>query len=436
MKELIIELGREVKDGKKTWQEQVNQFNLETKMNISAEALRKRYSSLNDKYEPVMQEQRGNEYTTIYQNGTVEAQVIVNLSKEQKDNPSEMLKAVGYNPNEWELTYLTFSNWQTHTKEQCTKELYAVKFKIKPKLKTVIDINESIEATKEAFAKEIKPLKIEKAKVNKELNNKKFIEQPAIELHLGEKTSNIETGEAYNNEIAQERFNEIVQRTIELNEYEKAGTLLLSIGNDFFNSDNNNYTTTKGTQQHSDLHWKKMFLTGVKMYSEAIKTYSEHFNKIDVQLVSGNHDLTTSFYLYVALEQAFSQSEKVNFKNDYKEVQCYAFDDIAIWSTHGTKNVNRTMDSIVSEFSKEYGEAKYRELHINHLHNEQELKERLGIIPRRMSSPKGRGEWEYNERYGSVIQKQQLFTWESGKGLVGITMIPFNPAKEESKKKH
>ena len=55
------------------------------------------------------------------------------------------------------------------------------------------------------------------------------------------------------------------------------------------------------------------------------------------------------------------------------------------------KNVNRTMDSIVAEFSEEYGKTRFRELHFNHLHTEQELKERLGIIPRRLSNPKGLG---------------------------------------------
>lgn len=434
-KELIIELARLVKEGKKTWKEQADTFNKETGLDISGEALRKKYSRVKEDKPFTEKIENKNEYTTIYQNGLVEAQIIVNLTPEQKQNPSEMLKAVGYNPNEWDLVQLTFSNWQTHTKEQETKELYAVKFRIKPKIKTEIDLKEAIGVAKELFGQDIKPLKINTTPKNKELNDNKLLEQPGIELHLGEMSCHIDTGENYDHKIAQERFKQIVEKTVEKQEYEKCGTLLLGIGNDFFNSDNPSDTTTKGTPQHSDTRWKKLFLLGLKMYIEAVKTYIEHFNTIDIQLVPGNHDLSTSFYLYVALEQAFKECEKVNFINDYKEVQCYVFGDCGIWSTHGTKNVNRTMDSIVSEFSKEYGETRFRELHFNHLHNEQELKERLGIIPRRLSSPKGRGEWEYNERYGTVIQKQQLFIWEKGKGLTDIAMIPFEQVLDNDKKK-
>ena len=131
-KDLIIELGRKIKLGESTWREQALIFNEQTGLDISGEALRKRYSSIAID-EPIKQESNGKEFTTIYGNGTVEAQVIVNLSPEQKKDQREMLKAVGYNPDEWELVQLSFSNWQTHTKLQETKELYAVKFRIKTK---------------------------------------------------------------------------------------------------------------------------------------------------------------------------------------------------------------------------------------------------------------------------------------------------------------
>lgn len=427
-KELIKQLAMAVKEGKKTWQQQAEAFNKVTDQNISGEALRKKYARIKNEHLTI---ENKSEYTTIFQSGVVEAQVIVNLSPEQKKNPSEMLRAVGYDPNEWELLQITFSNWQQHTKEQETKELYAVKFRIKPKTKQEINLIEALEVAKEVFSKELSPIKIYKTPNKKELNENKLMEQPGVELHLGEFIEEIDVGENYNSEIAQERFYQIVQKTIEKQKYEECGTLLLGIGNDFFNTDTLTDTTTKGTQQYNDTRWRKLFLIGLKMYMEAIQTYQEYFNKVDVQLVPANHDYVTSFYLYVALEQAFKGNKKINFINNYKEVQCYVFGDVGIWSTHGTKNVNRTLDSIVAEFSEEYGKTRFRELHFNHLHTEQELKERLGIIPRRLSSPKGSGNWEYNERFGPSIKKQQLFVWEKGKGLIDITMIPFEPSKKK-----
>ena len=73
-KELIIELARLVKEGKKTWKEQADTFNKETGLDISAEALRKRFAGLgidlSTEATIVSQESNGNEFTTIYGNGT------------------------------------------------------------------------------------------------------------------------------------------------------------------------------------------------------------------------------------------------------------------------------------------------------------------------------------------------------------------------------
>ena len=41
------------------------------------------------------------------------------------------------------------------------------------------------------------------------------------------------------------------------------------------------------------------------------------------------------FYLY-GFRTSFKGNKKINFINNYKEVQCI-FGDVGIWSTHGTK---------------------------------------------------------------------------------------------------
>lgn len=430
--DLILQLGAEVKAGKKTWQEQTDLFNQKTNNNLGKEAFRKRYMRATKKEYST---ETNSEYETIYADGTIEAQVIVNLSPEEKKNANVILQKLGYNSNEWELVKLTCSNWQQHTKEQITKQLYAVKFIVKPKIKNGISLEESLEVAREIIKDGIKPLKIENKKENKELDNNKLLESPPIELHLGELSCWIDTGENYDQKIAQERFRTIISELVVKQEKEKCGTLLISTGGDFFNSDTQLNTTTKGTQQFNDVRWRKMYLIGLKLWLEALELLKDKFNNIQVQLVPANHDLQTSFYLYCALQQALKNYKNINFNEDYKEVQCYKFDECLILTTHGTRNVNKTLDSVVNEFSEEYGSTKYRELHLGHLHCEQELKERMGIIPRRVSSPKGIGNWEYDERFGGSIQKHQLFVWQGDKGLIDIGMIPFDPIKEEEPKK-
>lgn len=133
LEDLIKELGAEVKQGTKTWQDVADIINDRLNLNLSSEAVRKRYKRLANITTNTVN--NGNEYETRYGDGTVEAQKIVNLSPKEKASPDRVLEILGYDPYEWELVMMSFSNWQQHTKEQNTKELYAVKFKIKPKTK-------------------------------------------------------------------------------------------------------------------------------------------------------------------------------------------------------------------------------------------------------------------------------------------------------------
>ena len=92
MKELIKKLGLQVKGGNKTWQQSADEFNSKTGMNLSSEAIRKRYANLKDDT-TFDNTDTNREYETLYGNGTVEAQKIVNLTPQEKDRKSTRLNS-------------------------------------------------------------------------------------------------------------------------------------------------------------------------------------------------------------------------------------------------------------------------------------------------------------------------------------------------------
>ena len=433
MNELIKELGEEVKKGNLTWKEAAKQINNTFNTNLTREAVRKRYYRLLKNINTKINNNNNSEFETIYGDGTVEAQKIVNLSPEEKKNPDTILKKIGYNPDEWELVMMTFSNWQQHTKEQETKELYAVKFRIKPRVKE-ITTTDYLKVAKEVFTEEIQPLQIERKEKTIELNNELMIECPAIELHLGKLAHYMETGENYDYKIAQERFKKIINEIVATQEVVKAGNLFIGIGNDFFNSDTVTYSTTKGTPQNNDLRWQKMFLVGLKLYTEALLELRKHFNNIDVNLVIGNHDTMASFYLFIALQQYFRNDNIVNFIEDYKKTQCYKFGKCAIFTNHGDSNLKRLIKSIPAEFYEEWGSTIYRELHLGHLHKEVVVDDESGLITRRIGSPSGTDEWHYSERFVGATQRHQLFLWHKEQGLLMSRYITFNKKKLNNEK--
>jgi hypothetical protein len=424
-KELIKKLGLNVKNRDITWQQASEIFSEKTGINLTGNALRKRFEHIKDK----LQIDNTSEYETYHNNGVIEAQKIVNLPPKIKEKPEEVLKVLGYNPDEWEIVYITFSNWQQHTKKQTTKNLYAVKFKLKPTIKE-LTTTDYLEIAKEVFSKEIKPIKLLKKEVKK-LDDNLLIECPGIELHLGKLGWYGETGENYDYKIASERFNQIIREMIATQNITKASNLFMSIGNDFFNTDTITYTTTKGTPQQNDVRWKKMFLIGLELYKNALIELRNHFNKIDLNLVAGNHDEMSSFYLYIALQQYFRNDNVIKFSDNLKTVQCYSFGKCAIFTSHGDGNLKRLVKSIPAEFYEEWGKSIHRELHLGHLHKEVVVDDESGMITRRIGSPSGTDEWHYSERYVGAVQKHQLFLWHKEKGLLTCQYIPFDMNKKK-----
>ena len=431
--ERLMELGSDVKKGNLTWQNVADRLNSEFGENLSKDAVRKRFyirDKRNGDEELNTEISGAGEYETTYSNGTIEAQKIVEYSKEIFGDKAKLLEYLGYNPNEWEFVFLTTSTWQQHTKEQITKQLYAVKFKIKPVIKE-LSLDKALECAKEVFNKGIEPIKFKKEK-KKVLDDDLLLEIPAIELHLGKYAESLESGQNYGVEIAKSRFYEILRQIVEMQEITSADRCVVMIGNDFFNSDTVGNTTTKGTQQFNDIRWKSLFITGLELYKDFFNTLRTKFNHVDVRLCQGNHDVMSSFYLYMALSAYYRLDEIIKFDDNYREYQCYRFGDNAIFFGHGDGNFKRVIHSIPAEFYKEWGESKYRELHLGHLHKEVVVDDESGMITRRIGSPTGQDSWHYSERYIGAVQKHQVFIWHKTQGLKSIEYITFDEKNEKN----
>lgn len=432
-KEIIRTFGRQVKDGKLTWKEATDEFNLQTQLDLSKDAFRSRYRNLHDEYEATQEEREQAEYETHSEDGSIYLCKEVWFDANEEKTPENVLKKFGYNINEWDIVTWTFGKWEVAIKDEDQNRVCTtIRCKIKPKKQTDITLKESIEEAKKVFKENITPLQTTPRKEIKGLNENKLMELPAMELHLGKMSWRGDTGQDYDKSIAQKRFNTILEDVVYHQEQEQCGTCLLCIGNDFFNSDTVDATTTKGTPQTNDLRWKKMFNLGLEMYVNMIETLKTQFNNIDLRLVSGNHDKMSSFYLYIALSCYYKDDKVVNFTDDYKDTQCYSFGKIAIFMNHGDTNLKRIIKSIPAEFYKEWGKSIFRELHLGHLHKEVVVDDESGMITRRVGSPTGTDQWHYEERYLGATQKYQTFIWDKDKGLLNIKYINFDNRKKKS----
>lgn len=419
-----------------TWAEAAEEFNSVFNEKIGPEPLRNRVRRLKGRWNTENTGRRaesGNndsskippEVTTYNADGTIEARQVIALSKEMLGNKDVMLDYLGYDHNLWEFVFIQSSIWEQRSNKDGLSNLYAIKYRVRQRsfpaagffAKAAAEVfeNASVPTCKNTVTAE-----------PDSVYSDRLMEIPPIELHLGKLSQAIETGEDYDYKIAKRRFWYIIENVISRQRYLHCNRCLLVIGGDFFNSESDGATTTHKIPQNNDILYKKMFMTGLSLYSDAIKKLLLSFNKIDVHLCAGNHARAMEFFLYVALKEHFRETKDIIFADNYRDTQAYEFGKCAIFFNHGDANLKQTISSIPSEFPELWGRTVFRELHLGHLHKELTVDDNGGMITRRIGSPCGTDAWHYQNRFVGATKKHQVFVWNANYGLEEIFYIHNN----------
>lgn len=248
-----------------------------------------------------------------------------------------------------------------------------------------------------------------------------------FDLHLGKLAWAPETGENYDNKIAQERFFSAVRYFITIASMFNIDEIMFPFGNDFFNSDSD-YPypmTTKGTPQENDLRWQKSFKIGREMIIKAVDMLSD-VAPVRLIAVPGNHDFQKTFYLGDVLEVRYDNNPNVIVDNSPKCRKYYRYGLNLIGLTHGRRSdvpESRLLLLMPQEAPQLWADTKYREWHCGDIHHKKKItikdeEDHHGITIRYMRSLKGTDSWEYQKGYIGSIGGAEAFVWHKVNGLV------------------
>lgn len=434
--ELVIKLGRQVKDGDITWKQAGEIYSEQVGIQVVGENIRNKYRRLEDNYNPEQTDVRKNiETETHNQDGTVDICKEFYFDPNEKKTPNNILTLFGYSPDCWELVSWTIGKWEVAIKEEeqnrvCT----TIRAKIKPKLKKDLTEEEYIKIAKEVFRKEIKPRHFVKSKTIGGLDRDRLMLIPQIEAHLGKVSECIDTGYVYNKEIVIERVEKVFDTAVRTQENVNCDKCLVVIGGDFFNSESDRQTTS-GTPQVNDVGFKSMFNIGLDLYTRGLMLLREYFNDIDVILTAGNHSRAMEFFLYMSLSCYFKDDKKVHFRENYKDTQSYVFGETSLFFNHGDANQKRLIGSIPAEFYKEFGQTKNRYLFLGHLHKLEQINSENGLIVHRVPAICEDDSWHYTNRFGiGSIPCHELLIFDKNNGMLSSNFVYFNDIDKNNKK--
>lgn len=202
------------------------------------------------------------------------------------------------------------------------------------------------------------------------------------DAHIGMFAWNEEVGESYDVNIARTRvMNSIDDMVLELAKY-PIEKIIMPVGNDFMHFDSVRRQTAFGEHHlDNDSRFAKAYRTALSCLVHMVERALEISQKIEVVYVPGNHDITTSFTLCVALKEHFRDTPRVDFDIAACPRKYKQFGGVVILYDHGNDVRPDQYPRIFSqEARKLWAESTYREVQCGHFH---QRRERVyeGVVP-------------------------------------------------------
>ena len=389
-----------------------------------------------DDYPPLDQEPPTEKYSFKQSGNKATAQ---GLSDKRITSLDELVKFFEIDLNIWKVAKWECSVYESHTRLRHYDTGFKVKtgfarvddeHKVVPLYRVwalieenrpLIDLNE----TKATMMEELKKASLKYPKIVYPKPKKKpaLLEISIFDLHFGKLTWDEETGQNYDIKIAKELFLSCLAQLLEQSRNYEVERILFPIGNDFFNVDNKENTTTAGTPQDEDTRWKKTFTRGRQLIVEAIDTLRQ-IAPVDVIVVPGNHDAERSFYLGDAIECWYHSCPDVTVNNTAKVRKYYQYGNCLIGFTHGRDEKTFELPMIMAtEASTMWAHTKFREWHLGEIHHKKEIKwisteEFKGTTVRFLRSITSTDAWHFQQGYVNNLRAGEGFVWDKDNGLV------------------
>lgn len=352
--------------------------------------------------------------TEIKEGNIRTSEKLITMSQEESKDIKFLLKAHGYDENEWELINAKNSIWNIYSKKDGKSELYSSKITVKPRT-SILFTTESINKLYEQISYNIKSN--EYIKNQQYSKDGKILEIEIPDFHWGMLAWGEESGKNWDLKIAEKYFLKIINDIISKVKDFKIKQILFIFSHDFFHANNKEGTTNKGTLVSCDGRIQKIFNKGVEVLVRAIEILRE-IAPVETFYIQGNHSADVGYYAMKFIEAWFKDDKDVMIDTKASPRKYKQFGKCLIGFAHGDnegKRINNLMEKEVPEL---YGKSIYREFHLGHLHHEKVLDEDYGgVIIRYMPTIIPQDNWHNEQGFIGSVKRCQSFIWDENNGL-------------------
>lgn len=338
------------------------------------------------------------ETVEINHDGTHKSDKLLRMSADESKDPNFLLKAHGYDINEWELISARNNIWNVYSKRDGVQTLYSSKIVVKP-LKNSNNIDKLIESIKC-----VQPIFFDINITDEDVSEKRLLEIPLFDAHFG--ISDYE----YYKPTQMRIMNRINSRKWE--------QILFIIGQDLLHNDDFRGRTANGTPIETvdiEKAWNDCRVFYEPLIEQSIKNQAK---SVKIMYSKGNHDESLSWAFVQYLKARFPQAE---FDDSIEERKAHTFGEIFIGITHGDKAAKELHNIFPVEFPLEWSRAKVREIHKGHFHVE-DGKDNYGTMVRTLATRNKTDKWHRDKGFVGSHKRFMLFEY-SEKELESIHYV-------------
>ena len=325
---------------------------------------------------------RGTEIVINKDGSTTSTTTIENMNREKAKDVDFVLRAHGFDPEDWDIVSAKSNFWQQNSVEKGLIDLCQSKITVKPKS----DDELTPQDIANLFKADIKPYTVNQ--VARDTHN---LVVPLPDLHFGITTMLDVKGHL-------DRLLELINKGYKTIVIEQLGDL-------FHSSQMWSSQTLKGTLL-DEVNMVQAVEDAKQFFDVLVTAALQNSTTLHIKQMAGNHSGNME---YMFMEYLKAKYPQVVIKNNIQFRDAYLLDNVGIMLAHGDLAPKNLPMLMANEFGGVWSLSHSREIHKGHFHNEKTV-DNGGVISRQLGTVKPNDKYEIMN--GWTLSKKELYALE------------------------
>lgn len=326
--------------------------------------------------------ERGTEIVINKDGSTTSTTTIENMNREKAKDVDFVLRAHGFDPEDWDIVSAKSNFWQQNSVEKGLIDLCQSKITVKPK----VDNELTPQDIANLFKADIKPYTVKQ--VARDTHN---LVVPLPDLHFGITTMLDVKGHL-------DRLLELINKGYKTIVIEQLGDL-------FHSSQMWSSQTLKGTLL-DEVNMVQAVEDAKQFFDVLVTAALQNSTTLHIKQMAGNHSANLEYMFMEYLKAKYPQAV---IKNNIKFRDAYLLDNVGIMLAHGDLAPKNLPMLFANEFGGVWSLSHSREIHKGHFHNEKTV-DNGGVISRQLGTVKPNDKYEIMN--GWTLSKKELYALE------------------------